>query len=127
MDARPATGSLHMPWSRPLVQWRSAPVGASSAAVDPYPEPKVGPRHGLEPQEPVSTEITPYRVHVEEAVLDDLKRRLAATRFPDQIPGTGWEYGAELGDLRELVAYWRNGYDRRAAEAELRAFFRTVR
>jgi microsomal epoxide hydrolase len=63
--------------------------------------------------------ITPYRIHVPDAVLEDLRRRLAATRFPDQIPDTGWDYGAELGYLRELVAYWRDKYDWRAAEAEL--------
>lgn len=58
-------------------------------------------------------------VHVDDAVLDDLAERLARTRFPDQIPGTGWEYGTPVDVLAPLVEHWRNGYDWRAREAEL--------
>ena len=50
-------------------------------------------------------------------VLDDLADRLAATRFPDEIDDTGWDYGVPIGYLRELVEYWRDGYDWRAHEA----------
>lgn len=66
-------------------------------------------------------------IYVDDGVLDDLRRRLAATRFPDQIPDTGWEYGAELETVKELVAYWRDEYDWRAAEAALNRWghFRT--
>ena len=45
----------------------------------------------------------PFKVHVHDAVLDDLRRRLEHTRFPDQIDGTGWEYGTPVPYLRELV------------------------
>ncbi len=60
-------------------------------------------------------------------MLDDLRDRLALTRFPDEIPDTGWEYGIPLGYLRELVEYWRDEYDWRAHEAALNALphFRT--
>ncbi len=61
--------------------------------------------------------IRPYRVDVADAVLDDLRDRLARTRWPDQIPGREWDYGTDLVTLQELCAYWRDGFDWRAAEA----------
>ncbi len=63
--------------------------------------------------------VEPFEVHVDDATLDDLRDRLARTRFPDQIEGTGWEYGVPTGYLRELVEYWRESYDWRAHEARL--------
>jgi microsomal epoxide hydrolase len=63
----------------------------------------------------------PFRIAVPEAVLTDLRERLARTRLPDEMPGSGWTYGADLSYLRELVAYWRDRYDWRAAEARLNA------
>ncbi|MET1041679.1 MAG: epoxide hydrolase family protein [Acidimicrobiales bacterium] len=63
--------------------------------------------------------IEPFRIEVEESVLEDLRERLARTRFPDQIEGTGWEYGTPVPYLRELVRYWLDEYDWRAAEAKL--------
>jgi microsomal epoxide hydrolase len=65
------------------------------------------------------TEIEPYRIEVPEAVLRDLRERLARTRFPDQLDGGGWVYGTELGYLRELCRYWREEFDWRAQEAAL--------
>jgi microsomal epoxide hydrolase len=75
----------------------------------------------------MSEEIRPFRVEVEEKVLEDLRQRLAATRFPDQIEGTTWELGTDLAYLKELVATWRDRFDWRAVEARLNAFpqFRT--
>jgi pimeloyl-ACP methyl ester carboxylesterase len=69
----------------------------------------------------------PFEIRVDDAVLDDLRARLERTRFPDEIDGTGWEYGIPIGYLRELVEYWRDGYDWRAQEAKLNtlAHFRT--
>ncbi|MCU1448230.1 MAG: epoxide hydrolase, partial [Acidimicrobiales bacterium] len=68
-----------------------------------------------------------FEISVDDAVLEDLQRRLAATRFPDQIEGTGWEYGIPVSYVRDLVEYWRDGYDWRAQEARLNQFehFRT--
>jgi len=54
-------------------------------------------------------------------VLADLKQRLARARFPGEIPGSNWDYGTNLAYLKELVAYWRDRYDWRAAETELNA------
>ncbi len=66
--------------------------------------------------------ITPYRVEVPTAALEDLRNRLANTRLPDQIPGTSWEYGTERAYLGELLAYWMNEFDWRAQEARINAF-----
>ena len=63
--------------------------------------------------------IERFEIRVDDAVLADLRTRLAQTRFPDQIEGTGWEYGIPLDYLRELVEYWRDEYDWRAQEARL--------
>lgn len=72
--------------------------------------------------------IEQFQVHVDDSVLDDLHGRLAQTRFPDQIEGTGWEYGIPIDYLAELVEYWRDTYDWRAQEALLNelAHFRTT-
>jgi len=66
--------------------------------------------------------VRPYRIDVPQAVLDDLKRRLEMTRWPEAIPGTGWDYGADPGYIRELCEYWRTEFDWRTHEAELNRF-----
>ncbi|WP_281880150.1 epoxide hydrolase family protein [Nocardia sputorum] len=75
----------------------------------------------------MSTEITPFRIDVPQEQLDDLNRRLDATRWPDSAPGVGWAQGIPLDYTRELADYWRNTYDWRAQEARLNSFpqFRT--
>lgn len=67
-------------------------------------------------------QIEPFTIAVPEDVLVDLRTRLARTRLPDEIPGSGWDYGTNLDYLRELVAYWRERYDWRAEERRLNAF-----
>jgi microsomal epoxide hydrolase len=67
----------------------------------------------------MSDAISRMRIEVPEEVLEDLRRRLAATRFPDQIPGSGWGYGTDQAYLRELCSYWRDKYDWRTQEAAL--------
>ena len=63
--------------------------------------------------------IRPFKIEVPEAVLVDLRERLARTRWPDQIPGTGWDYGTELAYLRQLCETWRTAYDWREHETAL--------
>jgi pimeloyl-ACP methyl ester carboxylesterase len=58
----------------------------------------------------------PFVVDVAPPVLDDLRDRLARTRWPDEVEGAGWEYGASLAYVRELAAYWRTAFDWRAQE-----------
>ena len=71
---------------------------------------------------PSSHEIVPFTVDVPQSELDDLRDRLGRTRWPAPAPGGGEERGVPLDYLRDLAEYWRDGYDWRAAEAELNAF-----
>ncbi|MGW1764031.1 epoxide hydrolase family protein [Streptomyces sp. NPDC002073] len=66
--------------------------------------------------------MQPFRIDIPQADLDDLHRRLDATRWPDELPGVGSTRGVPLDQVRELAAYWRNGFDWRAAEARLNAY-----
>ncbi len=73
-------------------------------------------------------DIQPFRVAISQADLDDLRDRLAHTRWPDELLGVDWSRGVPLDYLRGLAAYWRDGYDWRAQEARLNTFpqFTTV-
>jgi pimeloyl-ACP methyl ester carboxylesterase len=75
----------------------------------------------MEPVMPGPTP-TPFRVHVHEPVLADLRERLARARWPDEPPGAGWRYGSDLAYVKELCAYWRDRYDWRRHEAVLNGF-----
>jgi pimeloyl-ACP methyl ester carboxylesterase len=66
--------------------------------------------------------ITPFRIDVPQADLDDLTARLAATRWPDEVSGAGTDYGMPLTVVRRLAEHWRTGYDWRAHEARLNEF-----
>jgi len=66
--------------------------------------------------------IAPFKIQIPEETLRDLKARLARTRFPDEISGTGWDYGTDLAYLKSLVAYWRDRFDWRAQERKLNEF-----
>jgi pimeloyl-ACP methyl ester carboxylesterase len=68
-----------------------------------------------------STRIRPYRISVPQADLEDLRERLARTRWARDLPGAGWERGVPTGYLRELADYWAKEYDWRAHEAALNA------
>ena len=70
----------------------------------------------------MSQAIEKFEIRVDDAELDDLKQRLERTRWPDQIPGSGWGYGTDLAYLQELCAYWREEFDWRAQEALLNRF-----
>jgi pimeloyl-ACP methyl ester carboxylesterase len=65
--------------------------------------------------------VEPFRLHVPDTATADLRERLSRTRFPDQAPGEPWAYGTNVDYLRELVEYWRSGFDWRAQEARLNA------
>jgi pimeloyl-ACP methyl ester carboxylesterase len=66
-----------------------------------------------------TNEITPFRIEIPQEDIDDLHIRLERTRWPQQLPGVGWERGVPTGYLQELAEYWRTGYDWREREAEL--------
>jgi epoxide hydrolase len=66
-----------------------------------------------------TTEIRPFRIEIPQADLDDLRQRLAHTRWPDEPPGVGWTRGVPLDYLKELAAWWADGFDWRRQEAKL--------
>ncbi|UUQ64901.1 epoxide hydrolase [Pseudomonas fuscovaginae UPB0736] len=68
-----------------------------------------------------SDAIRPYRIHVDEAQLTDLRKRIAATRWPDKETVNDVSQGVQLAQVQALVKYWGNGYDWRKAEAKLNA------
>ena len=65
--------------------------------------------------------IRPFTLDIPEADLADLAARLDRTRWPEAATVDDWTQGTPLAALRELVAYWRNGYDWRRCEARLNA------
>jgi pimeloyl-ACP methyl ester carboxylesterase len=58
----------------------------------------------------------PFTVSVPDESLADLRRRLASTRWPAEIPSPGWSAGAEPATVRRLAAHWADGFDWRAQE-----------
>ena len=66
--------------------------------------------------------IKPFKVRIPDSVLTDLRHRLAETRWPDQLPHTTWEYGADISTVRELAEYWQKSYDWRAQESRINRF-----
>jgi pimeloyl-ACP methyl ester carboxylesterase len=70
----------------------------------------------------MSEEISPFQIHASDEELADLKRRLAATRWPDEEPVSDWSQGTPRAYLQEVVDYWCNQYDWRAREAYLNSF-----
>jgi pimeloyl-ACP methyl ester carboxylesterase len=66
--------------------------------------------------------IRPFEIEVPQETLDDLRDRLDRTRWTDEVNGAGWDYGTNLGYLRELCQYWRDGFDWREQEAKLNEF-----
>jgi pimeloyl-ACP methyl ester carboxylesterase len=68
-----------------------------------------------------SSEIHPFRINVPAASLADLRRRIAATRFPGRETVTDRSQGVQLVKFQELVRYWGTGYDWRKCEAKLNA------
>lgn len=65
--------------------------------------------------------ITPFTLSVPESELEDLRRRLAATRWPDRETVGDWTQGSPLAKVQALCAHWSQGYDWRRAEAKLNA------
>ena len=98
-----------------------APMGAVSEPAGPVPVMSME-----APSDPEA--IRPFTINVPDDVLVDLRTRLAGSRLPDQIPGTGWDYGTDRAYLEELLAYWQDGFDWRAQEQVLNRFdhFKTV-
>jgi pimeloyl-ACP methyl ester carboxylesterase len=76
----------------------------------------------IEPSRALAVALRPFRLSIPVEVLDDLRERLSRTRWPDEIPASGWRYGSRLSFMRRLTERWRDGFDWRAQEARLNAF-----
>jgi microsomal epoxide hydrolase len=66
--------------------------------------------------------IQPFKINIPQATLDDLRERLARTRWPDEVEGAGWDYGTNVGYLKSLVDYWQHEFDWRKQEAKLNTY-----
>ncbi|MCF0056315.1 epoxide hydrolase family protein [Dyadobacter sp. CY356] len=66
--------------------------------------------------------IKPFSVNIPQHQLDDLKLRLNNTRWPDEITGSGWSYGADLSYMKTLTDYWHHSFDWRKTEKEINAY-----
>ena len=99
-----------------------APASESSGSME-EPETDAATETPVDP-----TAVRPFTIAVPDTVLEDLQVRLDNARLPDQLDGVGWDYGAELGYVRDLISYWRDGFDWRAQEARLNEFdqYKTV-
>ncbi len=67
-------------------------------------------------------DVQPFKIQVPDETLTDLQERLAQTRWPDEIPGSDWDYGTNLAYLKELVDYWRTSFNWRAQEEAINRF-----
>lgn len=76
----------------------------------------------------MSSTPEPFEVHIADDAIEDLRARLAATRWPEPLPGTPWARGVPVDYLRDLAAYWASEFDWRAAEDRINAVpqFRTT-
>jgi microsomal epoxide hydrolase len=70
----------------------------------------------------MDAEIHAFRIEIPQADQDDLRSRLARTRWPDELPGVGWNYGIPLAYVKELAEYWRTTFDWPKQEARLNEF-----
>ena len=70
----------------------------------------------------VGAEIRPFRVHFSDEALADLKRRVAATRWPEREIVSDQSQGVQLATVQKLANYWAKDYDWRKAEAKLNSY-----
>lgn len=67
-------------------------------------------------------DLQPFKIHIPQSTLDDLRERLLHTRWPDEIPGSGWDYGSNLAYMKKLIDYWRTKFDWRIQEEFINTF-----
>lgn len=111
MDKRQASEGINQDRRRLLAAVTTGVVAAGAAILVPSPLRAAASNDA----------IHPFRIHIPEEELVDLRRRLAATRWPDKETVTDQSQGAQLAKLRGLVQYWGTDYDWRKVEAALNA------
>ena len=79
----------------------------------------------IEPSRALAVAPRPFRLSIPVEVLDDLGERLSRTRWPDEIPASGWRYGSSLSFMRRVTERW-HGFDWRAQEARLKRSISSV-
>src|SRR3954468_1277019 len=101
----------------------------SSALARPIPEPApvtttTLPANPGASMRPYASAVAPepFTIDVADEVLDDLRERIRSMRWPDQIPGIGWNQGTELDYLRRTLDHWADGFDWRGQEREVNSF-----
>ena len=63
--------------------------------------------------------VEPFSIDIDQDVLDDLRTRIQGTRWPHRSPGAAWEQGTDIDYLRDVLAYWADGFDWREQERRL--------
>lgn len=66
--------------------------------------------------------VQDFQVNVSESILADLRERIRRTRWPDEITDSGWTYGADLAYIKDLAAYWLEGFDWRDVESRINVY-----
>jgi pimeloyl-ACP methyl ester carboxylesterase len=66
--------------------------------------------------------MTPFTVNISQNILDDLKNRIVAARWPDELPSTNWEYGPPLSYMKKLTQYWINEFEWRNTEEQINRY-----
>ncbi len=66
--------------------------------------------------------IKKIEIQIAQQHLDKLKEKIRNTRWPDEIEGSGWNYGASLSYMKELADFWLNVYDWRRTESEINRY-----
>ena len=74
------------------------------------------------PAEPADESIRPFRYHASDEALADLKRRIAATNWPERETVADTSQGVNLATMRKLADYWAKDHDWRKAEARLNRY-----
>jgi Epoxide hydrolase N terminus len=63
-----------------------------------------------------------FELPYSEAAVEDLRYRLERTRWPDEIPGSRWDYGVSLDSMKEICRYWKDEFDWRRQTENMSAF-----
>jgi pimeloyl-ACP methyl ester carboxylesterase len=105
----------------------TAGAGFLLEGLDPIKAQESGKKAPLLVLPAATKDLTPFTVHMPQTALDDLKKRLAAVRWPDKETAADWSQGVPLAKAQALVEYWRTRYDWRHVENSLNALaqFRT--
>src|SRR5262249_53138525 len=106
--------------ARPARWWVAGADRVKGSGLTIYRTLQVDENVRPDPKDPPRTLAPrPFTLHVPDPVLQDLRARLAAVRWPDEAPGAPWSYGTSLAYMRGLVDHWRDRFDWRAQEARL--------